>query len=251
MVNEESTTLPTKKRSWRRLSRVLVFIVLLYVTSYFVDSFCGGYWTQPEMDGRDRYSFGLAMRTAILWQPRFGHEAIGNLNYLGVFFTPLIRFDRRFIHPTLYVGDEEVGRLPRSKVHPVWRDIYFTDFTAIASRNETAKVIECKLRLAGSNRIRTLTEIRIPRELLNALGASSPSNFTEKSFEDYEKYNKKNYIRWIGKLALRRDEDVTLIIPAQHPNDGTGTIRFYCELDEKSEIYSTIVSYAKLQSQLP
>lgn len=210
---------------------------------------------QPQMDGRDRYTFGLAMPTAIMWQPRFGHEAIGHLNFLGAFYTLLIRIDRRFIHPTIYVSDdsgiEKAAHLPISKVHPLWRDDYVTDFKAITARDNSAHAIQCRLRLTGSDHPRTLTEIWISRELSKALGASAPSNFTEKSFEDYDKYHKEKYVRWTGKLPLLRDQEITLFVPTEHPSEGTGTIRFQCELSEQSQIYSTKTAIVKLQSQLP
>jgi len=102
--------------------------LLIYVASYCLDSFLGGYWMKPEMDGRDRYSFGFAMPTAILWQPRVGHEALGTGDFIGAFYRLLIRVDRRFVHPPLYISDKDgfdrASNLPISSLHPHWREEY-------------------------------------------------------------------------------------------------------------------------------
>ena len=91
----------TGKKNWRKKLRNLatgIFVGLfIYVSIYLVNSFLGGYWTVPERDGRDKYSFGLSITDAILWQPRFGHESLGHWDYAGAVFVPLIRLDRRFI----------------------------------------------------------------------------------------------------------------------------------------------------------
>ena len=124
-----------KRLRWFSLRKIL-FVSLassfLYAGSYFANSLCGGYWMIPEMDGHDRYSFGLAIPTAILWQPRFGHEAIGTYDLLGEFYAPLICLDRKFVHPTIYISDEgdskKADNLHPTEVHPEFRDGYATKF---------------------------------------------------------------------------------------------------------------------------
>jgi hypothetical protein len=214
---------------------LLTFLVCvsIYIASYTLNSFFGGYWLVPEMDGRDRWSFGLAMMDAIMWQPRFGHEAIGRSDYLGTFYTPLIRFDRKFVHTTIHFFDKDFDQrflnLKVSQVHPHWRDEFVTKITAAAIRNESEKTIRCTLHYTGSDHPRIISEIWMPRELAKVLEVTPPNGFIEKDFEDYQKYDTKHYIRWVGKLALLKDQDMTLAIPAKETQSGTGRIRFYYE----------------------
>ncbi len=115
-------------RNFRKAVWVFWGILTLYVVSYCFDSFCGGYWAKPEMDGRDKYSFGLAMPTAILWQPWVGHQALGNSDFLGSFYAPLIWLDRRYAHPTVHISDdgglERAIHMSRAEIHPHFRAMY-------------------------------------------------------------------------------------------------------------------------------
>jgi len=210
--------------------------VFVYGTSYIPNSFFGGYWIIPEMDGRNRWSFGLAMMDAIMWQPRFGHEAIGHLDYLGVIYKLLIRLDRKYVHPTIHLYDDGfekiVSGLKVSQVHPYWRDEFITKVTAVASRIESQEAIRCTLHYSGSDHPRTISEIRMPRGLAKVSELSPPASFIERDFEDYQKYEREHYIRWVGKLVLPIDQDVVLVIPAKSPQVGTGRIRFYYERDD-------------------
>jgi hypothetical protein len=250
MNTEQLGNQQLKTFSLRKLLFVLIAFCLLYGVSYFADSFFGGYWMFPEMDGRDRYSFGLAMPTAVLWQPRFGHEAIGNHDLLGQFYSPLVHVDRIFLHPTIYLSDkngfDKITHLPASKVHPDFRDDYETMASAKALCDETNQLIRCTLRLTGSDRLRSVTEIWMPREMALALEASPPIGFFEKPFGNYGKIKE---ICWIGKLSLPRDQNVDLAIPAKHPAAGIGTIRFECDLNEKTEVNHTIFCRVKLGEQ--
>lgn len=221
--------------------------VSIYVVSYILNSFFGGYWLIPEMDGRDRYSFGLSMPTAIMWQPRLGHEAIGNFDFLGIFYKPLIRFDRKFVHTTIYLseddGEKTISNLKIAQVHPHWRDEYATKVTAIGIRDESGQVIRCTFRYTGSDHPREIAEIKIRKELAKAWGVSPPSGFVEKSFEDYQKYQQEHYVRWVGKLALPKDQDVILAIPMKQPKAGVGRIVFYYQrTDDASRDFGNFCS---------
>ena len=117
-----------KTRSIRKPAWICSGVVVFYVLSYGLNSILGGYWARPEMDGHDRYSFGLAMPTAILWQPRWGHQAIGRSDFLGMSYSALIWLDRRYVHPTIYLsapdGFDRAGHLSRAQLHPNFRDMY-------------------------------------------------------------------------------------------------------------------------------
>ena len=179
------------------------------------------------------------MTVAILWQPRFGHNALGETDYLGTLFEPLITLDRAWIHKTHYAIEKDFDgwfdHLTVSKVHPRWRDEFVTKVTANVLRDEAAQSVRCTIRLAGSDHPRKLTEIRISRELVQALLASSPSNFTEMPFEASRAYRNKQTIRWVGHLALPRDHDILINIPARQPKEGKGRIAFVYEQNEKSD----------------
>jgi hypothetical protein len=221
------------KKNIRKGFITFVICISIYVVSYVLNSFFGGYWLIPERDGRDRFYFGLSMTTAIMWQPLFGHEALGRLDYVGALCTPLIRFDRKFIHPTIYIsddaGNQKLSNLKVSQVHPHWRDEFVTKITAAVIRDESQRAIQCTMRYTGSDHPRIISEIWLPRELAKVLEASPPNSFIEKDFEDYQKYDREHYIRWIGKLVLPKDQNVTLAIPAKEPRSGAGRIRFYYE----------------------
>jgi len=230
-----------KKKS-RKIILSIIVVGLFYLVSYFLNSLFGGYWLIAESDGRDRYSFGLSMPTAILWQPLFGHEAIGHWDHLGAFYTPLIRLDRKFIHRTIYISDddgyEKAARLSVSKVHPNWRDTFVTKVAVVASRDESGHAIRCTFQLTGPDRPRAITEIRIPRELAQTLDATPPEGFSEKSFEDSSRYFNKTYLRWVGNFALPKDQDVMLAIPAKQPKAGVGRIVFYYQRSNDTSRYS-------------
>lgn len=67
-----SGLLAVKTRAKKWVACIVCGIWAFYILSYSMNSALGGYWGRPETDGHDRYSFGLAMPTAILWQPRWG-----------------------------------------------------------------------------------------------------------------------------------------------------------------------------------
>lgn len=239
----------TDKHRWKKEIRKSLLTVgiclLVYTLSFALNSFLGGYWLKPEMDGHDRYSFGLAMRTAIMWQPLLGHEAMGHLNFFGSFYMPLIRLDRRVIHPTIYISDD-VGRqklsnLKTSQVHPHWRDEFATEIAATVIRDESGQAIRCTFRYTGSDHPRAILEIWMPRELANKMEASPPGGFVKKDFEDYRDYDSEHYIRWIGNFGLSENQDVPLLIPAKDPQAGTGRICFYyARTDDTSTDYRNL-----------
>ena len=101
--NKMTSTLTPRRV--RRVVLALVLLLLLYVVSFALNTYSGGYWDRPERDGHDRYSFGLSMSTAVLWQPRFGYWTPFRSDWLGTFYSPLIRLDRKFLHPTRYLSD--------------------------------------------------------------------------------------------------------------------------------------------------
>ena len=111
----------------RLIALGFVSLLIFYITSYSVDSAFGGYWPKPERDGRDKYSFGLSMPTAILWQPYFGYNAKFNSDFIGSLYSPLVAIDRAKCHRTMYVSDETTfawlnHAATISDIHPSFRE---------------------------------------------------------------------------------------------------------------------------------
>jgi hypothetical protein len=239
----------TDRHRWggHRSLLVLGVCFLLYVFSYVLNSFFGGYWMRPEMDGRNRYSFGLAMPTAFMWQPFVGHQAIGNYDLVGIFYKPLIQVDRRYIHRTMYLSDEVLEKiipsLKATQVHPYWRDEFSTRISAVATRDEPKRIIRCAFHYAGSNHLREIVEIKMQRKLADSLGVSSPDGFVEKPYEGRQEHLNTNYIRWSGKLILLKDQDITLQFPIKQLGTNTGRIVFYYQrTDDPSQDFKNFTS---------
>jgi len=196
----------------------------------------GGYWLAYEMDGRDRWSFGLATMDSIMWQPRFGREAIGQIDFLGLVYTPLVRLDRKFMHPSMRISDKDFAErfsgLKVSQIHPHWRDEFLTRITATVTNDASMQTIQCVLRYTASDYPRIVSEVWTPKNW----GASAPDGFAAKPFDDYQKYEKERYDRWVGKLALVKDKGVTLAIPVKGMLSGTEKVRFcYRRTDDASD----------------
>jgi hypothetical protein len=127
------------KSRWIRWLEIGVNITLfVYVASYVIDSGTGGYYLVAEMDGKVRWRpeyGGLAFPSAILWQPRFGHDALANQDWLGWTYHPLIEIDRKYVHRTKYLVGPSLSLVegtaamlkwldtaPLSEIHPDFRE---------------------------------------------------------------------------------------------------------------------------------
>jgi hypothetical protein len=218
------------KTKIRKSIFAVIVCVFIYVFSYALNSFFGGYWLVPERDGKDKYSFGLSITDAMLWQPRFGHKALGDLDFCGALYTPLIRFDRNFIHLTIYFSDknfnEEFSRLKVSQIHPHWRDEFLTKVAATVIEDETNKVLRCTFNYIGSDLPREIIEIKMRRALADSLAASPPNGFVEKPYEGGDEFLKTNYVCWYGKFPLEKNQNAILQFPVQNFKDGAGRISF-------------------------
>ena len=111
----------------RFITMGFVSALILYIASYTIDTACGGYWGTAERDGRDKYTFGLSIPTAILWQPYFGYNAKFNSDFIGNLYSPLVAIDRFKWHRTKYVTDQSTfewlnHEATISDFHPSFRD---------------------------------------------------------------------------------------------------------------------------------
>ena len=110
-------------------------MTLFYFVSFALNSCFGGYWNKPERDGRDRWSAGLSMPTAVLWQPRFGYWALYRSDWLGGFYAPLIRLDREFVHRSRYVTDPSFFEWSTKTTSADWHPRFRTEIEAASARN--------------------------------------------------------------------------------------------------------------------
>ena len=109
--------------------------------------------------------------------------------------------------------------------------------TATALRDEGAHSLRCTLRFTGKDKPYSVTEIHLPRELAQALGASPPTGFTDEPYvagpkvgdEAWVQKFSRETVRWVGQLALPAEQDVVLAIPVEHARAGNGTIQFRYE----------------------
>ena len=137
----------------KRKRRVITIIAVLgvYLVSYAVLSFCGGY--RLVMSGRARPG-GLAFSDTFVWQPRFGvcypfRTASGNdthhMDALGLIYFPLIRLDHAFVHqtrPYITFTDDDVDQPhvhawpPTNQMHSTARRI-IEAADAVRERHQT------------------------------------------------------------------------------------------------------------------
>ena len=122
-----------KKR--RRTLLDLGIVVVVYVCSYGILSFLGGY--RLVASGHYRPITWMAMEDVFVWQPRFGmcypFDTIGgdhvhHLDEIGTLFYPLIQFDQCYIHrsqPFITVSSDghvsDAVWPPIELMHPVAR----------------------------------------------------------------------------------------------------------------------------------
>ena len=98
----------------RRILGLLVAVIVLYVGSYTVLSWNGGWhWSQT---GMMRYDFGFATTDVVRWRPARAYwepfkdvsgEWTTRANLLGHFYSPLIRLDRHWFHPDQSIQELE------------------------------------------------------------------------------------------------------------------------------------------------
>lgn len=135
-MNESQEKLIPKRRRFT-VKRILIGLTasaFFYVASFALNSHLGGYWGNPERDGRDRWSMGLSMHTAVLWQPRFGYWALYRSDWLGSFYSPLIKLDRQFLHPTRYVSDPEYFEWANATTPAEWHPQFRAEAAAGLAR---------------------------------------------------------------------------------------------------------------------
>ena len=101
------------RRSRRTWMIAAGLVLLAYLGSYVAVSSVGGYYFSQS--GRIRYSFGMSVSDVSIWHPagvwwepyvdvRGSETSRGTT--LGYFYSPLIRLDRRYVHPTEELFDE-------------------------------------------------------------------------------------------------------------------------------------------------
>lgn len=134
--DQQTSTATSYPSRIRRAFFVGCLLIVLYVGSFAFNSFLGGYWSEVERDGHDRWSFGLSMPTACLWQPRVGYWAPYRSDWLGAFYSPLIRLDRQFLHPTHYVSDPAFAAWAQASRVSEWHPRFRAEHLAAHAPNQ-------------------------------------------------------------------------------------------------------------------
>src|SRR5689334_18517389 len=99
-----------RRAKFTKILKAASIALVIYIVAYIINSAGGGYWMIPSRDGQVRFKQefgGMAMTVAIMWQPRFGHSALGQLDFFGAVFGPLIALDRAWIHRTHSLPDDD------------------------------------------------------------------------------------------------------------------------------------------------
>jgi len=114
-------------RLWRRRLLIGCAIVVLYVGSYAVLSFTGGWIV--SISGEFRPIEGIAMTDILEWQPRYGYcRRIRNVSGgyridadpLGYVYCPLVLLDQRYVHRTMPLSDLNAENVPPyDEYHPL------------------------------------------------------------------------------------------------------------------------------------
>lgn len=99
--------------SWRVRTLVIGLMLIAYPGSYIALSAAGGYYFSQS--GRTRYAFGLSVSDVSVWHPAGVYwepfvdsrgDETSRGTELGYFYSPLIRIDRTFVHPTEQLFDD-------------------------------------------------------------------------------------------------------------------------------------------------
>lgn len=113
-----------RKKKSTRAPKILLILVLLYIGSYSANSMLGGYWMRPERAAKARGA--AASSDQIEWQPRIGFVSRASTDVTGYIFWPLVQLDRRFVHHSRDLADENTfvwaDSLPPAKIHPLQRE---------------------------------------------------------------------------------------------------------------------------------
>lgn len=102
----------------KKVSFAIAFSLILYIGTYIINSNAGGYWKRPESDGKHSV-LGVELKTALLWQPRYGYHSSTRTDIIGAIYLPLIWVDQQIFHRTLYITDFSTWKKATStKFHP-------------------------------------------------------------------------------------------------------------------------------------
>ena len=109
---------PGRKRLLVRLA-IAAFALAAYVGSYVAMSAAGEY--QASQTGRLRWFGGLSVTDVYHWQPAFAWwepfrdirgDDTSRGDLLGYFYSPLIRIDRAWRHPSHHIFEDSAATRP-------------------------------------------------------------------------------------------------------------------------------------------
>jgi hypothetical protein len=100
----------------KKKNTIYILTIIIYLCSYTILSICGEY--QITMSGENRYLVGLAMMDMYKWTPYGvvceiyrgpnGSKGIRGLNFLGALYSPVVWFDRKYIHKSVYILERDL-----------------------------------------------------------------------------------------------------------------------------------------------
>ncbi len=108
-----------RRKRWIVRLVIAACLLLAYVGSYVPFSAVGDY--RASQTGKLRYFNGLSVTDVYHWQPRFMwwepfHDVYGKDTSrgdpLGYFYSPLIRIDRAWRHPSQHLFEESAATRP-------------------------------------------------------------------------------------------------------------------------------------------
>ena len=160
----------------KRKRKVILIVAVLgvYLISYFVLSFCGGY--RLVMFGRPNPP-GLGI-SDFVWQPRFGEcyqwGAGYHIDGLGLFYFPLIYCDQKLIHqsrPYLTFADADIdkpqahGWPPIEQMHPAARRLIAAADAVREQHQVELDAARDRKDFAGVSRIKKQMQEELQREI--------------------------------------------------------------------------------------
>ena len=107
-----------------RFSKYALSLLAIWLITYCIDSFFGGYILIPETirvyDDKCTIRY---IDVRVNWHPRLGRVDHAGGSFLGLLYYPLIEADRLCWHKSISLfkkdGFETIKRLPKSSIHPM------------------------------------------------------------------------------------------------------------------------------------
>lgn len=94
--------------SWKENARTLCYLLAGYVGCYLILTPLGRYSEVAIISGKTRIMGFWAIHDQVVWEPKFMRCRRDDLNFVGFCYLPLIEWDRRMWHKTIWLHDPKV-----------------------------------------------------------------------------------------------------------------------------------------------